>query len=37
MRPAHTAGVGELDDPLGARVERPVNRVAKAGTLPAAA
>ena len=30
VRPAHAAGVGELEDPLGARVERPVDRMAEA-------
>ena len=30
VRPAHAAGVGELEDPLGARVDRPVNRMAEA-------
>ena len=30
MRPAHAALVGELEDALGARVERPVDRVAEA-------
>ena len=30
VRPAHAALVGELEDPLGARVERPVHRMAEA-------
>ena len=33
--PAHPAGVGELEDPLGARVERPVNRMAESRHLAA--
>ncbi len=32
---ARPALVGELEDPLGARVERPVDRVAEAGELAA--
>ena len=38
MRAAHAARVGELEDPLGARVERPVHRMAEArAALPPAA
>ena len=37
MRAAHPALVGELEDALGARVERPVNRVAEAGQALAGA
>ena len=33
--PAHPAGIRELENPLGARVERPVNRMAEARHLAA--
>ena len=37
VRAAHAARVGQLEDPLGARVERPVDRMAEARQPPPAA